>query len=158
MRRKLLPYRRALQKGFALARREIAQVTKGYHQCLAAWRRQVAPLGEDVARFLPLGGRKSLQDLFALTNRLLLLGSHGVPLPQALADQILALRRQALELRIILHDAPLLRRGEFTQVPENSARQGALLRRTPIGAAIGFPPAAGIRILADVSLRMNQSR
>ena len=75
--------------------------------------------------------------------RLLLLGSHGVPLPQALADQLLALWRQALELRIILHDASLLRGGQFTQAFENSSRLGTLLRRTPAGAAIGFCPLCG---------------
>ena len=140
MGRKLLPHTLAIQEGPALIGREVAKVAESHHQCLATRRRQVAPLRENVARFLPLGRRKALEDLFALTNALLLLGGHGVPLPQALADQLLALRRQALELRIVRHNASLLIGGQFTQAPEKSSRLGMLLGRTSTGAAIRFHP------------------
>ena len=140
MRRKLLPHRRAVQEGPALVGRDVAKAAEGHHHCLATRRRQVAPLGEKVARFLPLGRRKAFQYLFALADALLLLGSHGVPLPQALADQLLALRRQALELRIIRHNVSLLRGGQFTQPLENTPRLGTFLRTTPASPAIGFLP------------------
>jgi hypothetical protein len=85
-------------------------------------------------------------------------------LPQALADQLLALWRQALELRIILHDASLLRGGQFTQASENSSRLGTLLRSIPARPAIPFLPArrggrlrptSGICTLLVTALRMD---
>lgn len=91
MGRKLFPHLLAIQEGLALVGGKVPKVAEGDHQCLAARWSQVAPLGKNVARFLSLGRRKALEYLFALANALLLLGSHGVPVPQVLADQLLAL-------------------------------------------------------------------
>lgn len=138
MGRKLLPHTLAIQKGLALVGREVTKVAEGHHYGLATPRRQVAPLGENVARHFPLVWRKALQDFLAFTDALLLHGSHGVPLSQVLADQLLAIRRQALELRIVRHNASLLLGRQFAQASENRSRHGTLLLSISARPAIRF--------------------
>jgi hypothetical protein len=88
-------------------------------------------------------------------------------LAQVLADHLLVFWGQALELRIIRHDASLQRGRQFTQAPEKGSGLGRRLLRTPAGAATGFHrtrrrsrrrPSRGICALVAAALRKDQGR
>jgi len=82
----------ASQVALPLVGRKVTKLPESLHDRLAAVRTKLAPLREHGARFLPLGGRKALEDLFTLAKQFLLLGGQGVPAPQPLADEPLARR------------------------------------------------------------------
>jgi len=69
-----------------------------------------------------------------------------------LTDQLLAERRQALELRVTCHEAPLLDGGQFTQTPETASNLGPLLSADPTFPAVRFRPTRGIRTLIATAL------
>lgn len=90
MGRKLFPHTLAVKECPALVRRKVAKMTEGHHHCLPAGRRQSAPLGKNVPRFLPLSRREPRKNLLALPDGFFFLRRLGVPFPQALANQLLA--------------------------------------------------------------------